>query len=775
MDRSSPALPLALALAFLACAEPAAANAEGPGAVPDVPEAPASGPVFSERDLASYFAAGDLARARTKYDQGKYAEAAALLRAARDDSPPVAYLLALATLNAGDPASAAAQLGALAPRYPVLADRIAWHQGVALERSGDAPGAAEAYARVPPDSPLADDARLSEARMRRTFDGPGALEVLAPLLDRPAPAGGRGRDVGAEALLLAAELHAAAGNRAAARTAYRRIWAEHPLSRHAVDAGKRADALGAKAPTAEERLSRAVGYLGAQKNQEAVQQLEELLRTKKLPEPVACEARFALGKGYRKLRQHAKAIAALEPVVAKCQDRDLLARALYVLGTSTSIVKPARGIEVYERLAAEFADHSFADDALLFAADLHMKAADWNAAQDALQRLVDRYPEGDFRADALFRLFWIDRTAGERERGLAGLRLLEHDYGGPRAGIDYERSLYWQGRTLVELGRKVEAAATWEKLVRHHPAGYYAMLARGRLAAVAPELARQVEAALPDPPAELPPLEVPAGALAPDRHYQAALELIRLGFPKAAADELWAVDRKAVRERGGAEPVLLVAYLLDRTGARQAAHAIARSEGRELLRGRPEGEALVPYRIAFPRAYRDLIERHATRFGVPPDLVQALMREESALDPEIVSWAGAVGLTQLMPSTAKAVARRHKLKVPGPAQLRDPDTNVMIGTAYLGDLLKLWDGNYALACASYNAGEGAVKRWIRERGDRELDEFVEEIPIRETRDYVKRVLTSFNAYRLTYGKGEDRFLAIVPARADPRAKAVATD
>jgi soluble lytic murein transglycosylase len=781
MVRTSPAPSLAsiaLAAAFLACAEPAAATApEAPAPLADPAAAAAAdpGPVFTERLLAPYFAGGAGKRAREKYDEGKYAEAAQLLRASGDDSPQAAYLLALATLNAGDPAGAAAQFRALAPRYPVLADRIAWYEGLALERSGDAPAAAAAYARVAADSPLADDARLYEARMRRTFDGPGALQILAPLLDRPAPAGGRGRDVGAEALLQAAELHAAAGNRAAARAAYRRIWAEHPMWRHAADAGKRATALGAKPPTPAERLARANGYLDAQKNAEAVAQLEELLKTPKLPEAVACEARFAQGKGYRKLRQHAKAIAALEPVVAKCRDPNLLPRALYVLGTSTSIVKPERGIEVYERLAAEFADHSFADDALLFAADLHMKANDGKAARDALQRLVDRYPEGDFRADALFRLFWIDRGAGELERGLAVLRLLEYDYGAPHAAIDYERSLYWQGRTLVELGRKIEAAAAWEKLVRRHPAGYYAMLARGRLAAVDPELARQVEASLPEPPEELPPLEIHAGALDPDPHFHAALELLRLGFPKAAADELWAVDRKAVRERGGAEPVMLLAYLLDRTGAKQAGHAIARFEGRELLRGRPEGEALVPYRIAFPRAYRDLIERHATRFGVPPDLMQALMREESALDPEIVSWAGAVGLTQLMPSTAKAVARRHKLKVPSPAQLRDPDTNVMIGTAYLGDLLKLWDGNFALACASYNAGEGAVKRWIRERGERELDEFVEEIPIRETRDYVKRVLTSFNAYRLTYGKGEDRFLAIVPARADPKAKAVAAD
>jgi soluble lytic murein transglycosylase len=768
-EASSPPAGASSATASVAPAEAVAAPESGdPVAAAYAAPASGAGPVFREDELAPYFAAGDLKKAREKYDDGQYAEAAALLRAADDGSPGVAYLRALATMNAGDPRDAARQLRDLAPRYEALSDRLAWHEGMADERAGDVRAAAYAYGRVVPGSPLADDARLAEARMRRKFDPAGALAALAPLLERPAPIGGYGRDVAADALMLAGEIQAASGNKAAARDAYRRIWAEHALASEAVDARQRADALGAPPPTPAERLARAQVFLSAQKNREAVELLEKLGTEIALPDPTACEARFALGKGYRKLRLHAKAIATLEPVVARCTERNLLARALYLLGTSTSIVAPERGIEVYERLAAEYPEHSFADDALLYVADLHMKAGNLAGARDALQRLVDRYPDGDFRADALFRLFWLDRGDGEAERGLAVLRLLEQDYGNADDPVDLERSLYWQGRTLVELGRKIEAGATWEKLIREHPAGYYAMLARGRLAAVDPVLAARVEAQLPDPPAELPPLELHVDGLRADPHYRAAIELFRLGFQRAAADELWAVDRKAVRARGGVEPVLLVAYLLDRADARQAAHAIARSEAKALLRGRPEADAVLPYRIAYPRAYRDLIERHAVAFGVPPDLMQALMREESALDPDVVSWAGAVGLTQLMPGTAKLVAKRHKLRVPSAAQLKNPDLNVKLGTAYMADLLAMWKGNPALACASYNAGEGAVKRWLADRGRRDLDEFVEEIPIKETRDYVKRVLKSFNAYRLTYGKGEDRFLALTPAKADPK-------
>ena len=312
------------------------------------------------------------------------------------------------------------------------------------------------------------------------------------------------------------------------------------------------------------------------------------------------------------------------------------------------------------------------------------------------------------------------------------------------------------------------AAATWEKLIREHPAGYYAMLARGRLATLDPARAAAVEALLPQPDAEVAALAFHTGALDGDPAYEAALELVRLGFPRLAADELVRIDRAAARARAGgsSEPVLLIAWLLDRVESRRAAHHIARTELREYLRGGPTGEALAHYRIAYPLAYRDLIERHGKAYEVPPDLMQALMREESSLDPHVVSWAGAVGLTQLMPSTARAVAKGLKLQEPSVASLRDPDLNVRLGTAYLGQLLKRWKGNPALAAASYNAGPGAVSRWLGDRGHLEMDEFVEEIPIEETRNYVKRVLDSFTTYRLAWGSGEERFVSLVPTRAN---------
>lgn len=728
------------------------------------------GPLFDFAQIRPHFAEGPLARARARFAEGRWSEALRLFTEHDDGSPQVALMRGFAALELGRAEEAAQILAPLPELLPAIADRVRWNLGLALERMGDAAGAAEAFAAVPPTSVRHDEARLARARaLEKLGRLDEALEVLAPLREKPAPAWGN--DHGATALFHAGELHLRQGNRDAARAAWLRLWSEHPLAPQAEDARQRADALGGPGPSLAQRVERAKRFLDAHKNREGTDQIAELLPRLQLPDPLACEAHYALGRGYRKMREHRRAIPILEAVAARCADPSIRVRALYVLGQSTTIVAPEKAFGVYETIVADFPDHAFADDALLFLAELHDRAGDAEATRAALQRLVDGYPEGDYRADALFRLFWTDRKAGARRRALEALRLIERDYGDAPDATALERSLYWQGRVLVELDRPVEAAATWEKLVREHPAGYYAMLARGRLGDLSPDRAVRLAATLPAPREEDAPPALHEGTLGADPRFRAALELLRLGFPALATEELLRIDRAAARAAAGGshEPVLLIAWLLDRAEARRAAHHIARTELRELIRGRPEGDALAHFRIAYPLAFRDLIERHAAEHGVPPDLMQALMREESSLDPQVVSWAGAVGLTQLMPSTARAVAQRLKLPPPSARQLRDPDLNVRLGTAYLGQLLRRWDGNPALAAASYNAGPGAVARWLRERGHLELDEFVEEIPIEETRNYVKRVLDSFTTYRLAWGEGEERFVAFEPVRADGRA------
>ena len=147
-----------------------------------------------------------------------------------------------------------------------------------------------------------------------------------------------------------------------------------------------------------------------------------------------------------------------------------------------------------------------------------------------------------------------------------------------------------------------------------------------------------------------------------------------------------------------------------------------------------------------------------------PRLVYALIRQESGFYTAAKSHAGARGLMQLMPATAKRVARRLKVSYDRRKLTEDPDFNLRLGQAYIKTLLERFDGSYILALAGYNAGPKRVDEWLAENGDpRDPDvdpiEWIERIPFSETRNYVQRVLESVPVYNARLAAEE---LAIRP-------------
>ena len=143
----------------------------------------------------------------------------------------------------------------------------------------------------------------------------------------------------------------------------------------------------------------------------------------------------------------------------------------------------------------------------------------------------------------------------------------------------------------------------------------------------------------------------------------------------------------------------------------------------------------------YPRPYKIWVKLASARFKVEEELIYAVMRQESFFDPYAVSSSKALGLMQLLKETADWVSKRFKIPY---KNLFNPKENIILGTAYLSYLLKLWKGNKILAIASYNAGPNRVKNWKRYE-----DEFlfIETIPINETRRYVRKVLENYYIYK----------------------------
>ena len=149
-----------------------------------------------------------------------------------------------------------------------------------------------------------------------------------------------------------------------------------------------------------------------------------------------------------------------------------------------------------------------------------------------------------------------------------------------------------------------------------------------------------------------------------------------------------------------------------------------------------------------PRAYAPLVERAAEAEGLDPDLLFAVMRTESVYQPRIVSFAGAVGLMQIMPVTAQRIASELGRTTFTADELLNPETSIELAAWYLRSLIDRWGGNLALAIASYNGGPHNVRLWLATRSpEMPLDAFLETIPFHETRRYVRRVLARYAAYR----------------------------
>lgn len=177
-------------------------------------------------------------------------------------------------------------------------------------------------------------------------------------------------------------------------------------------------------------------------------------------------------------------------------------------------------------------------------------------------------------------------------------------------------------------------------------------------------------------------------------------------------------------------------------------------------------------RLRFPLHYEGLVAGRAADYALPPEWVYAVIRQESAFDADVASHAGAVGLMQLMPGTAGDMARALGRPPPGRLDLIDPALNIALGTRYLAAMRERFGGNQVLATAAYNAGPGAVSRWLPE-DTTPADLWMLAIPYRETRDYVRRVLTYRVIYAQRLGLDDFRLGALLAPISPPSEPATA--
>ena len=210
--------------------------------------------------------------------------------------------------------------------------------------------------------------------------------------------------------------------------------------------------------------------------------------------------------------------------------------------------------------------------------------------------------------------------------------------------------------------------------------------------------------------------------------------LLSIGMKEDAIAELTTSP-----EFSSPDEFLSVCYTLQEAGAFKSAIAL-------LPRLMPPGKTGIDLNdILYPLAFWPIVQEAAKNANLDPYILLSVMREESRFDPNALSEAGAIGLMQVMPQTAATIGRRVAIKIPK-SEIHDVRTNITIGSYYLGFLMTEF-GSLHLAIAAYNAGEERIREWLQQGNYISYDDFIEDIPYDETRNYVKQVLTTYAAYK----------------------------
>ena len=339
-------------------------------------------------------------------------------------------------------------------------------------------------------------------------------------------------------------------------------------------------------------------------------------------------------------------------------------------------------------------------------------------------------------AEYLYRGAWNSRLAGSADRSASALRdlvnLLPEDN-------DYHQAALF---SLLETGtlKGDEAEAAKGELLVSSRYGYYGYRLRGGL-----------------PPSEeagsapvLPPILSPAAQHS--RRFKASL-LVEAGLGEDAVGELEDLIRIKPRPELLWELSLVASkakiYPKSVRAARKLYPDAYSSEGDKLPRQ--------AWEMIYPLPYFDSFERTAREKGVPLPTLYSIARQESLFDIAAVSKAGARGMIQLMPSTARMVAKKNEILLESDEMLNDVDVNLDIGSRYFLSIYRQFDSDLPMALAGYNAGPGRPAEWNKRPNNPQKETlFIESIPFRETRSYVKRIMNNIWEYKRLYPELKDK-------------------
>lgn len=626
-------------------------------------------------------------------------------------------------------------LGKLDDRKVVSLDYALWLRGMVALRTGDNAAAKRAFQSL---SKLAGSKYAPEVPWRladvawQAGDRAGAAKAYAKLIK--SESAGRVGDVGTAKFRIAVSAPSVA--------AYRAVVIDHPSHPLAARAEKRMLELGGAALGPADRIARAKHLTAAHLWDLSIVELA-LVPMAGINDSLAIQRDYWTGTtlfGMR--RRYGDAATLLLSVYDKMDSAEAMFHGARALSRADqddeAIVWYGKVVEKYPRTA-------WAQEAAFLAGWLQFNRGRYREAIKPLEASLAKYPRSKWVDDGHWFLGMSHYLLGEWDAARTQLAALAKFSGSLEGG----KGTYWLARIEERLKKRDAAIAGYRATVTAHPFSWYALLARSRLSALGIKIG---PFGVDNPKPRGPKLAANVDeSLAKDELIARADELTAAGLGVDAGDELARNERAFLKrhDRGAAFAMLLDRYRKASNFNRPWMLAVSYSGS--ALNGPPEEDALRWWENAYPRAYRDLVEKYQDLGKNPDGYLYSIMRKESGFNPHILSYADAQGLLQMIPATTIRVAK--VLGIPyDPGKLYEPAYNVQTASWYIGHLLQKFKGQIPFGAGSFNSGPRPVMRWLDQYGDREIDEAVELVPYTQTREYMKKVTENYARYRYLYQK-----------------------
>ncbi|MFA5113319.1 MAG: transglycosylase SLT domain-containing protein [Candidatus Margulisiibacteriota bacterium] len=661
-------------------------------------------------------------------------------------------------------------------RYP-LADYAQFELAETLYASGEYGAAVPEYYKVVTDHRESLLLSRSYLQMGKSYFNlkkyDRAVKTFAGLVDKYPEAA-----EAAEARYLIARAREAQKDWKAAYLAYEEVDLFHPLSyfgkrsRQAIAALKRAHKkkLPKFTATAPVLYKKGMAYF-EQDDYEMAANIFNRLAREYPHSKYAYEALLMLGRAEDQANKPA-AISDLEK--ATRGPANTAGRAHYYLG----LARGRRGdydnaIYSLMKVTGNYPDSGLADDAAYWIGYYYEQKDNTQRALDAYYAMITKYPYSKAVPAAIWRIGRLYYWNSDFQNAATYLHMAQIY----PAGEDSARCYFFEAKALERLGNRGAAVEVYKKLLGRFDHTYYAYRAQARLNAggISYSLGtsfngEDYSAVLSnvdgEKTAELAAImeiweqtkigDVDPGSTREARaHLAKYKELMGVGLPQYAAEEArYLVDITSEIEKDSAQ--IKLGEMLVRSGEfRQPIRFADRKIKEAVISGKPEVLPKKIWELGYPRGYWSHVAREANKFDIDPYLVLAVIREESRFNAKAVSRSKARGLMQIMARTGTGIAKKLELNGYRTAKLYEPSTNIKMGTFYLSDLIKRFQDNAYLALAGYNGGPNRISRYVKSwyNGDLssvDIDEFIESIPVRETRLYVQKVMGSYFEYKRLY-------------------------